>query len=98
MKKLHITAKEWFDRVNGNSYFSAVMTIDGQRTITIPFMYGYGEQYLYECLHVLQTEGLIPSQIYGGLPRYCRENGIELHENIKRGCLKREVKMLIEFV
>jgi hypothetical protein len=46
MKTIDINAKEWFDKVNGNSYFSAVITIDfgmpTQKEYRLPFQYGSG--------------------------------------------------------
>ena len=41
IKTLDITAKEWFDKVNGNSYFSAQVTVnfgmEGQQVINCSF-------------------------------------------------------------
>ena len=49
IKTINITAKEWFDTVNGNSYFSAEVIINfGKKNSTslkIPYQYGYGEHY-----------------------------------------------------
>ena len=40
IKTIDIQAKEWFDKVNGNSYFSAIATINyglqDQKTINVP--------------------------------------------------------------
>lgn len=97
MKTIDIQAKEWFDKVNGNSYFSAVATIDfGKETekqINIPFQYGYGDHYIYQTFHELQTGGFLPANetIYSP-SRWTREKGIELRTSKKENCLKREVK------
>lgn len=40
-----IIGRRWFDRVNGNTYFSAVGIINGIEVVQIPFEYGYGNQY-----------------------------------------------------
>ena len=49
MKTLNIQAKEWFDSLNGNSYFSANITIDNgletEQSFYIPFTYGYENHY-----------------------------------------------------
>lgn len=46
IKTLDVQGKSWFDKVNGNSYFSSVITIDygmdTEKTIKVPFSYGYG--------------------------------------------------------
>ena len=49
IKTIDITAKEWFDKINGNSYFSAEVIINynlkNTITINLPFQYGYGDHY-----------------------------------------------------
>ena len=44
------TTKEWFDKVNGNSYFSSQIqaTKNPNKIIKLPFQYGYGSQSEYE--------------------------------------------------
>lgn len=99
---IDIQAKEWHDKVNGNSYFSAVITLDfaqpTERVITVPFTYGYGNHYITESLHVLQTSGVLPEHTIYNLSEFCRENNIILRASIKRNCLKREVKALTQYV
>ena len=60
MYKYIVIAKEWRDKVNGNSYFSAQIesTEDGSKT-KLPFQYGYGDQYKYEALKELVKEKLL---------------------------------------
>ena len=52
IKTIDVQAKEWFDKVNGNSYFSANISINfgmpSQKNLFIPFQYGYGSQYEHE--------------------------------------------------
>lgn len=54
-KPLYICiAKEWFDKVNGNSYWSArVEDIENDITYAFPFQYGYGDQSLQEVMKAL---------------------------------------------
>ena len=40
---VHLSVRRWRDRINGNSYFSARLIVDGV-THRIPFQYGYGSQ------------------------------------------------------
>ena len=43
MLKYIAEIKTWFDRINGNSYFSArVFNLKNELIKTIPFQYGYG--------------------------------------------------------
>ena len=51
-----IIGRRWFDRVNGNTYFSSVAVINGNQVAEIHFEYGYGEQYrdsMYNLLYKL---------------------------------------------
>ena len=54
-KPLYICiAKEWFDKVNGNSYWSArVEDIEKDITYVFPWQYGYGDQSLHEVMKAL---------------------------------------------
>ena len=54
-KPLYICiAKEWFDKVNGNSYWSArVEDIENDITYVFPWQYGYGDQSLREVMRAL---------------------------------------------
>lgn len=96
MKKIHtidLQAKEWFDKVNGNSYFSAQITLNfglkNQETIKIPFQYGYGSQFEHEALKKLQAMGHF-TDIYSSLYRV-KEYGVILRTS-KVNALKRDVK------
>lgn len=91
IKTIDIQAKEWFDKINGNSYFSAVITLSfglkNQKQFKLPFQYGYGESYKYKALELLKKEGLINTdrtfELY--------EQGIVLRSEIQTKCLKKEV-------
>ena len=99
IKTIDVTAKEWRDKVNGNSYFAGKVTINyampDEKTFVMPFQYGYGEQYLYESGATLRRNGFntIPET---NLTRYARENGIILRHSIQKNCLKRELKEYAE--
>lgn len=102
IKTIDIQAKEWFDKANGNSYFSAIVTLNyglkDCKVIGIPFQYGYENGYIHTALHVLQCENYIPCNDVYSLPRYCYENGIELRTSKKENCLKREVKEFTKYL
>ena len=42
MRVLHISAREWFDKVNGNTYSSVAVFVDGVRVGVMPMAYGHG--------------------------------------------------------
>lgn len=48
IKKLELIGKRWLDRINGNTYFSAVAIYNGEVIKKIDFAYGYGDQWLAE--------------------------------------------------
>jgi hypothetical protein len=95
LKTIDIQAKEWFDKINGNSYFSAVITLNYgmkyEKTIKIPFTYGYGTYYEQESKYVL-TELNYISPGHESLYSFCKRNNIILRSNKKEKCLKRELK------
>jgi len=63
IKTIDIIAREWFDRVNGNSYFSAQITLNyGMKDATlikVPFQYGYGTHYETVCKSTLIKKGYL---------------------------------------
>lgn len=92
IKTIDIQAKEWFDKVNGNSYFASVMTInhlkDSEMIFKIPMQYGYGEQYIYECLNLLKSFDLIDAVSKMMLI----DKGIKINASIKKNCKKSDLK------
>jgi len=101
IKTIDIAAKEYFDKVNANSYFSGIITLNfslpDQKDIAIPYQLGYGIQYEYTALHQLETENILPVN-NKTIWEYCRQNNILLRSNKKRNCLKSEAKNFIKYV
>ena len=95
MKTIDINAKEWRDKINGNSYFSGLVIIDfgmkSEEVFLMPFQYGYGSQYEQEAKGILTYANKISPQ-YETLYSYCKRENIILRSNIIRGCKKRELK------
>jgi hypothetical protein len=93
MKTLDIQAKTWFDKINGNSYFAGIVTIDYQlpteTTYHMPFQYGYRSQYEQEALNILKREGVIDSETT--LYDLAEKQGVAIRSNNLKGCLKRDV-------
>ena len=94
LKTIDINAKEWFDKVNGNSYFSGIITLNfGLKNceyILIPFQYGYGEQYKYIASQEIKKFFNTDKKIYP-LFRFCKDNKIILRTNKEENCLKRDL-------
>lgn len=61
-RSLFVEGREWFDKVNGNSYFSARIFVDGGQVAILPFQYGYGDQFLYEAQKKLLELGFLPQE------------------------------------
>ena len=96
IKTIDVIAKEWFDKVNGNSYFSATVTVNfglsDQREIKLPFQYGYGNLYEQQAFYALQKERLIPLNTDLPYWRFYQENNIIYRHSKKENCKKRDLK------
>ena len=62
MRSLFVEGREWFDKVNGNSYFSARIWINGGQVAILPFQYGYGDSFIYEAQRKLIELGYISKE------------------------------------
>ena len=98
LKTIDINAKQWRDKINGNSYFSSDVTLNygmkNEKVIKLPFQYGYGNAYVYESLREIQK--LFPRS------KWYRENisakyeiedryNIIIRNSIEKNCLKKEL-------
>lgn len=94
IQSISIIAKEWFDKVNGNSYFSfrLVVTMKDGQTIekSVPMQYGYGDTYLWEAQKELGI--IFEIDQTGNISRFTRENGITCFTAKHEKCLQRDVK------
>ena len=97
IKTIDVYAKEWFDKINGNSYFAGNIIINfdtkSEEKINMPFQYGYGEHYRTVAFEELKKRNFIKTRERDiVLWRYCSKSNITLRANIERNCLKRELK------
>jgi len=103
IKSIDIVAKEWFDKVNGNSYFAAQVVINQdyphiREIIHLPFQYGYGDFYEHAANEKLHELGVIKNpQPRPGTPApalwsYCRDRKIHYRRQKYENCLQRDVK------
>ena len=58
---IQINGRRWFDRVNGNTYHSVEVLINGVHMHRNPFEYGYDRQFEYTALKWLQTNYKMPN-------------------------------------
>ena len=93
VKTIDINAFEWFDRVNGNSYFAGKVTVNfGLPTVkefVMPFQYGYGDHYKDIALKTLQKNNLLTDINHLW---QCHDKGIILRTNKLENCKKRDLK------
>lgn len=61
-RSLFVEGRLWTDKTFGNTYFSARVWVDGHIIFTIPFEYGYGDQYLYRTAQELEARGYLPPE------------------------------------
>lgn len=95
IKTIDVNAKEWFDKINGNSYFSAIITLNyGMKTdatIKLPFQYGYESHYLDMAVKELADRKLIKVDKRTSLWAWCEDNNVILRYSKLENCLKRDL-------
>ena len=91
INSITINVKEWFDKVNGNSYFAGTIQVDDKEYL-IPFQYGYGTQFEQEAKNLLTEFNVISCEYGQNLRRYCLDNEIEYGAFIQAKCKKKELK------
>lgn len=82
-KAIHIHGRRWFDKVNGNTYHTATIYVDGELVHKIPFSYGYDDHYIQSATEWLDANGYLPDIEHydnGGTEsfwQYCDRNNIK---------------------
>lgn len=92
LKTIDIQTKEWFDKVNGNTYFASLITLNyglnDEVVLKNGFQYGYGSQSETEAFKTVKNFLNIENM---SLNQYCQENNIVVRIN-KKSALKRDLK------
>ena len=92
-----IIGRRWFDRINGNTYFSAVGIINGNEVVKIPFEYGYGDHYSDRIFTEMEKKGYLPDVEHysnGGSERlwqYCERKGITKYTSVSDVSRKKDL-------
>ena len=98
LKTIDVQAYEWFDKVNGNSYFAGIVTVNfgmnDEQQIIMPFQYGYGSAYEHEAKAVLTANNFISPNYGQSLYTFCKENDIILRTSKKEKCKKSQLKSI----
>ena len=97
IKTINVNCKEWFDKVNGNSYFDGTIIINcgrkDEKEINIPFQYGYGDHYRYIAFNLIKKE-LNCFKKVDKMSSYWRayeQYKIKAVHSKRENCLKREL-------
>ena len=82
IQSIFVLGKRWFDRVNGNTYNSVEIFVNGRKVAILPFGYGYGDYYEQRAEEWLIDHGFLEVERYpsGGHPplwRVAKEQGFE---------------------
>ena len=96
IKTVDVQAREWFDKVNGNSYFSTDITVNyglnNAVSFYLPMQYGHGDHYRYEAFEEIKkrlkcfNKAKIPQSYWNTYEQF---KIIARHS--KRNVLKREL-------
>ena len=85
MIKYVIHAKEWRDKINGNSYHSVtVLNTQNNVMIASPFTFGYGSQFLQTASERMIKQGWIKERLKS-------LDFLQVHNIIEKNCKKKEV-------
>ena len=80
-----VIGRRWFDRINGNTYFTAVILVNGAFVHKIEYRYGYGNQYEWDAADWLETNGYLIGRKHSSngsveaLSFYCHDRNITLY-------------------
>lgn len=95
LKTVEIHVKEWFDKVNGNSYFSACVIVNYARPnsfqFNIGFQYGYGNYGEQRALELLYEHGVTDCKRAYDL----RQRNVGIKTFKTENCLKRDCKAFV---
>jgi len=95
IQSITIIGRKWFDKVNGNTYNTAIILVNGEPVGKTEYQYGYGDFYEQAATELLEKNGYIKLEHYenGGnemLWSYCDKHNIAYYRT-DAWYLKREL-------
>jgi len=96
-KSITLVGRRWFQRLNGNTYHSCEIIVDGVTVHKIDYCYGYGSQYSHNAKVWLHDNGFLPGlETRDGTPGeslwgYCDRKGIILVDTVTDVSRKRDL-------
>jgi hypothetical protein len=86
-----VIGRRWFDRVNGNTYHTAEVEVNGTTLGKSPMTYGYDDQYLETAKEILLEQYDFPRGMTERSPMWqLRDNGVTFKKSVTDG-LKRDL-------
>ena len=87
VKAITVIGRRWFDKINGNTYFSADILVNNTLVHSIHYQYGYDDFYMQAAGEWLAKYGYTSPEKYtfGGIQplwSYCRDKGISLFNTV----------------
>lgn len=91
IKTITVLGRKWWDKVNGNTYHTARIMVNGVTVGKTEFSYGYGDHYVQSAADWLEKNGYIKREReHQALWQYCSDHNIHL-EYSSAYYLKREL-------
>jgi len=85
---IHIHGRRWFDRINGNTYHTVEIIIDGEHAHKSVMEYGYERAYMQTAQEWLEANGYLPGIKHhengGGEPlwQYTERQGMKITDTV----------------
>lgn len=79
LRSIFIEGRLWFDKVNGNTYFSNRIWINGKVIFEMPMEYGYDLQHLHRAVQYLHERGYFEGEKVPSLWEIRDEMGIDIY-------------------
>ena len=84
VRSITIIGRRWFDKINGNTYFSANIYVNNEHVKYIPESYGYGDYYQQAAFEWLHKNGYIKEDLYVKCDRTDPTLDAEVQDPIER--------------
>lgn len=84
-KSIFVEGRLWFDKVNGNTYFSNRVWVDGKIAFLMPMEYGYDEQFAHRAVQELFTRGYLKGEKVASIWELRDEQGIHFYKSATYG-------------
>jgi len=85
IESITIIGRKWWDRVNGNTYHTAEILVNGESLHKTGMTYGYDDHYIQTAAAWLKSNGYIHGDKIYPLSLYCRDNGIAYYATANYG-------------